>query len=536
MSMDWDLVVIGGGITGAGIFNLAVRSGLKTLLLEAGDFASGTSSKSSKLVHGGLRYLSSGQIGLTRQSVKNRDRLLREAPGLVTPLQFALPIYDHSDQGRWMIKTGLTLYDFLSGKQGHHYLDRHAFLSQAPHIKQDGLRGGFIFGDAQTDDARLVLRLIFEAENLFPNTGQAKNYSHVSDISRDTNGWVRGLTYREHGTVHRVSCRHVVNATGAWSDKLHPLPQSKTKSHSAHRIRPLRGSHLVLPFWKFPVGQAISFPHPLDKRPLFLIPWEGVTLLGTTDVDHVDSIDEPRIMRDEQDYLLNGLKAYFPTWQVTTEDLISSFAGIRPVVSHGPKPPSQESRESETWYEKGLLSVTGGKLTTFRSMAEHILSNLAREVGEDGRAIEPKGSWKNLPTLLSFENEPSQTKRLRSRYGLGLDEKIWREPATNDRLGLERTPYAWRELEFALKHEKVSHLDDLLMRRTRIGIMMKQGGTALKSHLKTLFTNALGWDESTWDIEWERYLSMWQKDYAPFPVADSLNHRPTPPARRMEAS
>ncbi|MFQ5435889.1 MAG: glycerol-3-phosphate dehydrogenase/oxidase, partial [Anaerolineae bacterium] len=358
-----DLLIIGGGITGAGILREGTRLGLRCLLVEQRDFAWGTSSRSSKLVHGGLRYLKEGRLGLTLASVQEREQLLAEGPGLIDPLGFLLATYEGDKGGRWLYQAGLTVYDLLALQWSHRHYDADDFRMLAPHLTAVGLKGGFRYGDAQTDDARLVLRVIQEA---VADGGAALNYAAVRALVQDEDGRVSGAVVEDvlAGETAVIRAKVVVNATGAWADRL------RADVGGQPRIRPLRGSHLIFPQWRFPVAQAVSFLHPADGRPVFIFPWEGVTLIGTTDVDHHDDLDaEPGISPAEVAYLMAAIESQFPGLGITLDDVISSYAGVRPVIGTGKDDPSEESRDHVVWQESGLLTVTGGKLTTFRLIA-----------------------------------------------------------------------------------------------------------------------------------------------------------------------
>jgi len=290
LDQPWDVIVIGGGITGAGILRESVRLGLRTLLVEKRDFGWGTSSRSSKLVHGGLRYLKEGKLRLTRASVHERQRLLEEGAGLIDPLGFLLATYKGDHPGRWTFGAGLSLYDIMALQWTHRRYSAEDFQMLAPRITQDGLEGGFRYGDAQTDDARLVLRVIREAVS---GGGTAINYVSAAGLLRDAQQHAAPVTgVRLHDVVEErtatVTGRVVINATGAWADQL------RGEVGAESRIRPLRGSHLIFPAWRLPMAQALSFLHPVDRRPVFIFPWEGITLVGTTDVDHDQPLDDSR--------------------------------------------------------------------------------------------------------------------------------------------------------------------------------------------------------------------------------------------------
>ncbi len=384
LDQPWDLLIVGGGITGAGLLREAVRLGLKALLVEQRDFAWGTSSRSSKLVHGGLRYLKQGDLRLTRAAVQEREELLAEGPGLIDPLGFLLSVYRGDSPGRLLYGLGLSVYDLLAMRWSHTYHPPEAFQMLAPHITREGLCGGFRYGDAQTDDARLVLRVLFEA---VAAGGAALNYVSAEELLFDQDPatgrrTVAGALLRDlvGNRVSGIRARIVVNATGAWADILRFRVQAQP------RMRPLRGSHLIFPAWRLPVAQALCFIHPADSRPVFIFPWEGITLVGTTDVDHLENLqEEPAISPDETAYLLAAVEAQFPSLNLKPEDVISSFAGVRPVIGTGKADPSQESRDHVVWNEDGLLTVTGGKLTTFRRIAHDVL--------QASRGRLPEGPW-----------------------------------------------------------------------------------------------------------------------------------------------
>ncbi len=384
LPVDWDLVIIGGGITGAGIFRESARMKLRVLLVEQNDFAWGTSSRSSKLVHGGLRYLKQGKLLLTRASVKERERLLNEAPGLVDPLEFLLPIYDDRRPSKWEMEAGLSLYGLLARERQHAYLNAEKLQSMLPGISAERLSGGFRFVDGQTDDVRLVMRLLQEGRR---EGGFALNYTRACAVLRRKNGEVAGLTIEdsETGKQKEIRVPAAINATGAWAENLQPSPDKKI------HIRPLRGSHLVLPAHRVDQNRAVSLIHPRDGRPIFILPWEGAVLLGTTDMDHHRELsEEPFITPEETDYLLEGVNGYFTRLKLTRKDCLSSFAGVRPILSDGKRAPSEESREHAVWADKGLVTVTGGKLTTFRLLAWDALETVKGYL--PGKRLRGKGA------------------------------------------------------------------------------------------------------------------------------------------------
>ncbi len=514
----WDLVVVGGGITGAGLLREATRLGWRTLLLEARDFGWGTSSRSSKLVHGGLRYLKEGRLALTRDSVRERDRLLREGAGLVHPLHFVFPTRRGDAAGRAMLGLGLSVYEALAWRRGHRRLSTDAVRALAPHLATDDLSGAYRYGDAQTDDARLVLRVLREA---VAAGGTALNHASVRGLLR-AGGRVAGVRVRDavSGREAEVRARVVVNATGAAADRL------RAEVGAPARLRPLRGSHLLLPAWRLPLAQAVTAPHPRDRRPVYAIPWEGVVLVGTTDLDHADDAGrEPRISPAETAYLLEALHAWFPSLELHGGDVLATFAGVRPVVGTGAADPSRESRDHVVWEEDGLLTVTGGKLTTFRLIARDALRIVARRLPAPRR---PRGDRRVLDPVAADAARDAlpaaAALRLAGRYGAeaapllsAVPREEW-EPVPG-------TVVPWAELRWAARAEGVVHLDDLLLRRARIGLLLPGGGRAVLPRVRAVCQGELGWSDVRWDAEEAAYLALWRAAHAPEPADDAAPAR-----------
>ncbi|MDO9623571.1 MAG: glycerol-3-phosphate dehydrogenase/oxidase [Pseudomonas sp.] len=502
---DWDLIVIGGGISGAGILREAARRGWTCLLLEQRDFAWGTSSRSSKMVHGGLRYIAKGQLKLTRDSVRERQRLLQEAPGLVDPLSFVMAHYQGQFPGPKVFGGLLALYDALAGKRNHLYYPLQALRYLAPGLKQDGLLGGTRFFDAVTDDARLVMRVLGEARG---DGGEALNGVKVIELLRD-NGRVVGLLGEDSESGRRFSFRSrvVAQATGAWADKL--------RATAGEHVRPLRGSHLLLPAWRLPVAHAFSFMHGADRRPVFVFPWEGATVVGTTDLDHSEPLDqEARISSAEADYLLAACAQQFPAAAISARDVLSTWAGVRPVVSDGSvgRKPSDETREHALWLEPGCVTLAGGKLTTFRLLALEVLracaEMLGRALDDQAAATFPACPPAPMPSL-----SPAQQRRLAGRYGCELPRLL----ALLGAVGSKRVAGSdtlWVELAWAAQNELVLHLDDLLLRRTRLGLLLAEGAKAELPQIRALCQVRLGWDDQRWEQEERDYLELWRRCYS----------------------
>lgn len=509
LKQTWDLIIIGGGITAAGILREAVRMGLQTLLLEQRDFAWGTSSRSSKLVHGGLRYLKEGKIFLTKIAVEEREFLLQDAPGLVEPLPFLLPVYEDQRPGKRLLKIGLSIYDLMAHEKQHRFYDATEFARLMPIVKREGLLGGFHYTDAQTDDARLVLRLIHES---IAAGATALNYTTATEILRDHAGNVSGVKLKDTEThaAKTLTAKTVINATGCWAEKLHPSPDPR------RHLRPLRGSHLVFPADILPIDQGFGFIHPTDKRSVFITPWEGAILIGTTDLDHSkDLAREPKITAEEIDYLMTGVKSVFPSLDVARHHCIAAFAGIRPVLSEGKEDPSEESREHVVWVDKGLVTVTGGKLTTFRRLAWDALKS--------ARPFLPSANLPDHKTMI-FAEVPQESpqkhgltsfawRRLYGRYGKAADLLVT-QAASKDLSAIPGTHTLWAELPFVARNETIRHLDDLLLRRVRIGLLTPHGGLQHMKRIKRLCQPMLPWNRQRWKEEIKAYTDLWYATYA----------------------
>lgn len=502
ISDPWDVIIIGGGITGAGILREATRLGLKALLIEQRDFAWGTSSRSSKLVHGGLRYLKEGKFTLTRESVHERQQLLQEGPGLIDPLGFLLTVYKGDFPGRWTYQMGLTVYDLLALRWDHAYYSPQDFQLLAPHISQDDLKGGFRFGDAQTDDARLTLRVIREA---VADGATAINYARANNLIFDQDG-VKGIEITDvlNGNQSKAFAKVVINATGAWADVL------RMQAGGEVQIRPLRGSHLIFPNWRLPVAQAVSFLHPFDQRPVFIFPWEKVTLVGTTDVDHDEPLEhEPRISPGEVAYLMAAVDYQFPSLSISLEDIISTYAGIRPVIGTGKLDPSEESRNHVIWEENGLYTVTGGKLTTFRLIALDVLKAIRERIPEMPEPSRDMPVLNQVDQDLPCEDDVHETcrRRLLGRYGAEALALI--QAAQDGEMDtIPGTDTLWAELRWAARSEGICHLDDLLLRRTRLGLILPRGGETILPVVRAICQAELQWSDSRWNQELADYQSL----------------------------
>jgi len=541
---QWDIIVVGGGIIGAGILREASRKGLTALLVEQQDFAWGTSSRSSKMVHGGLRYIAQGDIKLTKHSVQERERLLREAPGLINRMGYYFLIHKGQFPGRFVMSTLLSIYDWLAGIKDNRFFNKDKLTQIFKGIEEKKLKGACYYTDTVVDDARLVLRVL---QDSIAAGGQVLNYAKVVKLTKDednqqvtgvvieaNDGGINGENTEENKAENNgqliLKSSVVINATGAWADKL------RSEVIKEKRIRPLRGSHLLFSQQKFPINGALTLFHPKDKRPVFISTWEGVTLVGTTDLDHDECLDsEASITQQEVDYLLEVITMYFPQIKLTGADVLSSFSGVRPVITsdksfdsnsvNAKKAPSKERRDHAVWANKGLITATGGKLTTFRLTAVDALNAAmpwlkdkikpAQQNGSDRVFETPNiGELVNINKSLIHANS-KWLQRMLGRYGVNAYHLLQDASKNPDEMKtIESSQFCLAELRWAVKHEAVSRLDDLLLRRTRLGLLLKNGAQQLFPALSIICQQELGWNEQKWQDEVSRYQAIWQKHYS----------------------
>jgi len=512
LDQPWDLIIIGGGITGAGILHQATGAKLRVLLVEADDFASGTSSRSSKMVHGGLRYLKDMQIKMTLESVREREHLLKERHGLVNRLGFMYSSLESDHLPGWVFAAGLSIYHIMARQWPQRSYDVDDMRAFFPPLTAPSLRRGYRYIEANTDDARLVLRLLLESVSY---GGLALNYARVDSLLKTRNGQVCGVVLRDlSGEVERqveISAKIVINATGVWADEL------RGKIEREPRLRPLRGSHLVLAGNRLPLAQAVTFLHPHDGRPMTAMPWEGATIFGTTHVDHGSNLQtDPRISSSEAEYLLEALRFVFPGQELNFNDVISTFSGLRPVINTGKADPSKESREHAIWFENGLLTVSGGKLTTFRIMARDALRIIGKHLGQIDYSLDTHALISIQPDAGILFGDlalpPAEQLRLLARYG-PESTQLFNAAPPQDLEPVSSTPYVFAELRQAACTEGVIHLDDLLLRRVRLGLLLPNGGMELLPRIRAIIQSECGWDDARWEKEASDYAELWNRAY-----------------------
>jgi len=399
------------------------------------------------------------------------------------------------------------VYDALAGRRSHRFHDAQQLRYLAPGVRENDLLGGTCFVDALTDDARLVMRVLSEAR---ADGAVVVNGVRVEQLLRE-NGRVCGVQVEdcEAGSSLQLRCGVLAVATGAWAERLRPAAAPR-------QLRPLRGSHLLLPGWRLPVAQAFTFMHERDRRPVFVFPWEGATVVGTTDLDHREDLDQSAsISGEELDYLLAACTQQFPGAQVNASDVLSTWSGVRPVVgsaagNHQDKP-SNETREHVLWQEPGCVTLAGGKLTTFRPQAIEVLkacaAMLERPFVDDAAPV-----FAAVPALAIPELSNHQWRRLAGRHGRDLPRlaQLIKEVSHET---VDATDTLWAELAFACEAEMVLHLDDLLLRRTRLGLLLPRGGEEYFAAIRQLCQPRLGWSDEHWQQEEQRYRALWQRHH-----------------------
>jgi glycerol-3-phosphate dehydrogenase len=477
----FDLLVLGGGITGAGVALDAALRGLRVALIDKGDFASGTSSASSKLVHGGLRYLEHGDFRLVHAALHERRLLLRNAPHLVRPLRFVLPFCAGARMPPWKWRAGLLLYDLLAGRDNlrrSHALPLASLRREFPGLRRDGLLGGADYYDAQMDDARLCVEVLKTAARA---GACVANYVEATAFEM-AGGQVAGVRARDHvgDADFVIRARVVLNATGPWVDRVCRLAGDEGGPH----LRPTKGVHLVTPGRG--LHAAFLLLHPDDGRVLFVIPWMGKTLIGTTDTDCDAAPEALAVTPAEVDYLLRAHNHYFSP-PVTPDDILGSFAGLRPLLRSRPGEPSSLSREFRLfWSPSGLLTAAGGKYTTYRHMAQLITDAVVARLGRRTRCRTANQPLDGAPDGPWREFESAETKWLVTRHGLPegaarhLVNRYGRRArdvaaylATDPALAepvVKGEPDLRAEFVYQREHEMAVREEDCLLRRTRLGL------------------------------------------------------------------
>ncbi len=500
----WDFVVVGGGATGVGVAVDAASRGYSVLLLEQSDFGKGTSSRSTKLVHGGVRYLQQGNIPLVMEALRERGRLRRNAPHLVRDLEFVVPNYEWWEAPFYGI--GMKVYDALAGKYGFgksKNLPRDETVRRLPTIETDGLRGGVVYHDGQFDDARLLLDLVQTGAG---QGAKLVNYCRVEGLEKDGDGYVVGVTAVcvETGIRFRASARVVVNATGVFTDQIRRMDDPEALG----MIRPSQGVHIVLPRRFLGGESAIMVPHTDDGRVLFAIPWHDVVVVGTTDTPMEETRLEPVPMDDEVEFLLTHAARYL-TEDPTRAEVLSCFAGLRPLVSQGDSEDTASLSRDHTLQvsSSGLLTLTGGKWTTYRKMAEDAVDH-----GMVLGGLEPRDCTTRDLNIHGYHTHPERFGELEA-YGSdapAVEALIRSDPALAEPLH-ERLRPRKGEVIWAVREEMARTVDDVLARRTRSLILDARAALESAPRVAELMAAELGRDDSWIDSQVQEFTELAEK-------------------------
>ena len=537
---EWDVLVIGGGITGSGIARDAAKRGLKVALVEQRDLAFGTSSRSSKLVHGGLRYLESYEFSLVFESVSERRILMDLAPHLVNPQGFLFPVYKGDRQSLFVINAGMWIYDGLSlfrSPKIHKKLKPKEVAELEPALRNEDLKGAPLYYDCSTDDARLTVETAVDAVR---HGAAVTTYARAESFLKDDNGRIQGAVVkcRTTGTLKEVRASVVVNATGPWTDRT----MAMSAPRSGGLLRPTKGVHAVVEYDKLPIQNAIVCFHPTDERVLFALPWGDRTYIGTTDTDYEGDPAKVRATLEDVDYLLSASNAYFPDHQLVRDDVIATWAGLRPLIApdaggaedDGEVSESKVSREHQILVgQDGLITIAGGKLTTYRKMAAELVDTavdllrltgkLPEELRESNTAKEPLPGGEGWPadddhakvTALVVQAARgalgAETARfLADTYGMRALE-LARRCAADKGLAAQLLPDAdgrreiLGQVDWAIDEEMAHSLSDVMTRRTQLFYRDVDQGLGCAEKVAERMASRLSWDEARVAAELEEY-------------------------------
>lgn len=461
----YDLIVIGGGINGCAIAYLASRRGLKTLLLEKGDFASGTSSKSTKLIHGGIRYLENLEFDLVRESLKERFIQLKAAPHLVKPLPFIIPVYKGDKRPLWFMKLGVFLYDLLAGRYAvkkHQNLRAKEILRLEPNLRREGLQGGVIYYDAQMDDARLCLE---NALSAVESGAKVLNYIEVTALLKQDERAI-GVRMRDVFTQKIVELRanRIVCCLGPWTNAFLRLDNL----HARKAVRNTKGVHIV--YKGRLTNHAMLLTSGRDKRVFFVIPWLGNSLIGTTDTDYIGKPDNVKAEPEDIAYLMEETKRVFPTIILKEENILTTFAGLRPLYRSGGVKPSKASRQHQIFETgSGLIFVIGGKYTTYRKIAEDCLNRFTPVKHEHDYQLYGSGkiAEKAEDIAQAYGLEIDSVKALFEKYGTRYEnvlKLIEQNPQLKKRF-CSCNPFIKAQIVYSIETEMAQTADDIISRR-----------------------------------------------------------------------
>ncbi len=512
----FDVLVVGAGITGAGVALDAATRGLKVALVERDDFASGTSSKSSKMIHGGLRYLQQGDVKLVRQALHERQRLFDNAPHLVTVLPFMIPILTKdgvvSKKISRALGSAMWMYDATGGwriGKLHRRLKKGKAFAHLPTMHQERLASAYLYFDAGADDARVVLTLCRTAA---ANGAVVANRCGVTRLTHGADGRANGAVVRADGRDITVRAATVVNAAGVWSDDVRALDEGTHPD----TIRPAKGVHVTVPWEKVRCDIAVVIAVPKDRRSLFLVPWgpkpDGTfehAYIGTTDTDYNGSIDDPQCTKDDIDYVLRAVNASLTT-DVTEADITGVWAGLRPLVKAADDGRTADLSRNHALHQStnGMFTITGGKLTTYREMAEDTVDAVVHQLGRKAKCH--TRSLRLLGAGRRQRPDGSAESHLYGRYGTLADE-IRALVAADPSLGTPLAPgqpHLRAEAVYAVRHEMALTVDDVLTRRTRIRLFDRRAAMEAAHVVASLMATELGWSAEETEQQVNDFLAL----------------------------
>ena len=505
-----DVLIIGGGITGAGIARDAALRGFRTALVDKADFGAGTSSHSSRLIHGGIRYLEQGAFHLVFEASHERRVLLTIAPHLVRPLAFLFPLYRGGRLPAWKLRAGMWLYDLLSSFRNvrwHRWLRAKQVRRVEPGLRDRGLIGAALYYDAQTDDARLVIATVRSAMRA---GALAANYVETTALLKP-DGRVRGAVVRDvlTGQTATIRANVVVNATGPWSDQLRRLDDPQ----AAPILRLTKGAHVTVPRRRLANEHAVTLLSPVDGRVMFVLPWGDLSYIGTTDTDADASPDGLRVTAADVTYLLRSANAAFPHAHLAPNDVVSAWVGLRPLLRADHADPSQVSREHKVFAsEQGLITIAGGKLTTYRVMARDVVDRVAARLHElDGRPLPPRAQTDKLPlpggeaAELDVLGEAARARGASEATARHLVASYGSEAAAvlnlvdrDRRLGdaiIAGRPEIWAEIAYAVERELAVRVQDVLVRRLHLFYEVPDHAQSAVAKVAARMKQLLGWDD-----------------------------------------
>lgn len=511
---QYDLLVIGGGITGAGIALDAALRGMKVALVEMQDFAAGTSSRSTKLVHGGLRYLKQFQVGMVAEVGKERAVVYENGPHVTTPEWMLLPLYEGGAFGPLSTSLGLRVYDFLAGvkkSERRRMLSRNETLTKEPLVKKEGLKGGGYYVEYRTDDARLTIEVIKAA---FENGAHILNYVKAEEFIYE-NKTITGIKARDMVANETLTIRakKVVNAAGPWVD----IVRKKDYSRNNKQLRLTKGVHLVIDQSVFPLKQAVYFDTP-DGRMVFAIPRDGKTYVGTTDTFFEGEASRPKMLAEDRQYILEAIHFMFPEVQVAEKDIESSWAGVRPLIYEEGKDPSEISRKDEVWEgDSGLITIAGGKLTGYRKMAESVVDLIAKRLEQENAQAFKRSQTKTYPIsggrvggskgfdqYLSLKEQEAakygftkeEGRYLAKIYGSNADQVFQYSKTFNEAAKTKLTKMVYAQLMYSIEHEMAATPVDFFIRRTGALFFNIDWVQTWKSDVIAFMESKLGWNKN----------------------------------------